>query len=278
MSNPFGTGALSRRLDVRDYKIGLSQTPTAIPSVYMPTTSLPVKMQGKYGTCGAHAGSAFVSFANSQDLSPKYLWKRIKQTDGYSLNQGTDMTSIFKTLANGGDCHEALCPNELDSTIEAYSDPSVITAQMDDDAYPFGVDHYAFTDYPSMQQIKQAIYQNKVVIALVDCGDGWYTNAQGYGSWLEKDVCPLRLGRYDSGHFVLLWGYDEKYIYFRNSWSSAWGRGGDGYFDASYIPHVKEIGVALPSISKQQKLVNLYTKLVFTLKTLLASLTAQKAH
>lgn len=175
-----------------------------------------------------------------QDLSPKYLWKQIKLIDGYALDAGTDMRSIMKSLQNVGDCNESTLPDVLDATIEAYSDPSVLTDAMKHEAYQNDIGNYAFTDSPSWEQLKQAIYQNKVVIALVDIGDGWYTP-----SWAEKDILPLRLGNKVGGHFIVLYGWDEQYIYFRNSWGTSWGRNGDGYFDSSYLPYVREIGTAL---------------------------------
>ena len=270
--NPFGTGAIARTPDQRDYNLAYAGAPTSIPAVYKPDYSfLPVKMQGQYGTCGGHGGAALESFMEMQDFSPKYLWKNIKQIDGYPLNSGTDMRSIFKALQAKGVCHETLCPDVLDATIELYSDPTAITDTMLNDAYPHGITSYAFIENPTWQQIKQQIFQNKVVIARVDCGSGWYTP-----SWQEKDILPLKLGTFDSGHFIVLWGYDTQYIYFRNSWSNAWGRNGDGYFDISYLPHVLEIGTAIDGPSLKQTIVTLYTKLVLLLQSKVASLLTKK--
>lgn len=100
--------------------------------------------------------------------------------------------------------------------------------------------NYAYINKPTWDQIRQAIYQNKVVLALVDVGDACYTP-----SWAEKEILPLKVGNFDGHHFVILHSYDEQYVYFRNSWSTAWGRNGDGYFDISYVPHVLEIGTAI---------------------------------
>jgi hypothetical protein len=239
----------------------------------MPNYSgLPVKMQGKFGTCGGHAGGALVSFFYQKDLSPKYVWKRIRLQDKRIGDVGTDMTTIMKVLQANGACNESTLPDTLDAAFDDYTSPATITGQMDDEAAPNGIGYYAFSDFPSFEQMKQAIFQNQVVIALVDVGDGWYING-----WGENLVCPLRIGAsVVGGHFIVLWGYDEKYIYFRNSWSTAWGRNGDGYFDENYVPHVREIGVTLPAISKRQQLVNVYTKLIYTLQQLVQALKTSK--
>jgi hypothetical protein len=152
-----------------------------------------------------------------------------------------------------------LCPDVLDATIQQYSDINTVMPAMRNDAKPYGLKSYAFTDNPTWYQLKQAIYQNRAVIVLVKCGDGWWTARDGRPSWAAADVLPLRLGTFDDNHFVALWGYDQNHIYFRNSWSAEWGRAGDGYFDQSYMPNVLELGTAIDGPSLKQRLVSLYT-------------------
>lgn len=206
--NPFGTGANPRKPDTRDFKIDYNGSGAPLTVTLMPNySSLPVKNQSTYGTCGGHAGAALESFLQMQDLSPKFLWKEIKTIDGIPDNGGTNMRDIFQSLQNQGTCHETLCPDTLDASLTAYSDASTITQEMLTDAYPYGISNYAFTDNPTWTQIQSAIADNEVVIALVKCGTGWWTAANGTESYAEADILPLRLGTYDSGHFVVLWGY-----------------------------------------------------------------------
>lgn len=240
-------GGLERPVDSRDFGLTTYQHPVALPDTFIQDLSvLPVFYQGKYGTCGAHAGATFDSALQKKTLSPKYLWRQIKLIDGFPIEVGTDLRSIMQSLSNTGDCSIDLCNNDLLDSIESYTNPNDITDQQRHDAYQNDITGYAFVDNPSWDDIRQAIYQNKVVIALVRCGSGWWQNTQGQNSWQEKDVLPLRLGNYASGHFVCLYGYDKNYIYFRNSWSTDWGRNGDGYFDQTYLPYVTELGTALP--------------------------------
>ena len=243
---PFATGAVTRPKDSRDFGLATYQPPITLPEVFMQDmTAIPVMNQSIYPTCGGHAGAALDSFLQQKPLSPKYLWKQIKLIDGYPNEDGTDMRSIMKTLVAQGDCRLALCPNDLGISLVDYTDPTQLTAEMKHDAYNYDLTNYAFNDIPTWDEIRQAIYQNKAVIALVKCGTGWYQDVNGNGSWAEKDVLPLNLGKYTSGHFITLYGYDQNYIYFRNSWSTAWGQGGNGYFDRSYLSNVREIGTAL---------------------------------
>lgn len=245
MDTPFGFGGIERRVDPRDFELGSYQIPTSIPAVYKPDVSdIPVYFQGTFPTCGAHAGAFKATLmrkyktAATISLSPKYLWDEIKQIDGFPLEDGTDMASIFKSIAKTGDCLTTLLPNDLGTSLQSYSSISNVTPAMVVNGSQNLINGYAFTNNPTMGQIKQSIYMNKAVIALVDIGDGW---------WLPDyaHVLPLKLGNKVGHHFIVLWGYDETNVYFRQSWGTQWGNNGDGYFNQSYISNVLEIGSAL---------------------------------
>lgn len=244
-STPLAFGGMERRLNERDFFLGTYQPPAEIPGIFLPNLSnLPVYNQDKYPTCGAHAGAFFNSKLQSdrlnivKTLSPKYLWKQIKQIDGYPLADGTDLSSILKSIAGTGTCNLSLMQNTLEGSLTEYSRIGAVTNAILSNGVESLVRNYAFADRPSLLQIKQAIYRNKAVIALIDIGDGF---------WLPdwKHVLPLKLGNFVGHHFIVLYGYDATKIWFRNSWGTEWGINGDGYFDASYVSHVLEIGTAI---------------------------------
>lgn len=244
-TTPLGFGGLERIVSPRDFELGAYQPPEVIPDVFLPNLgALDVYNQSTYPTCGAHAGAFFDSKLQSdrqgtvKTLSPKYLWANIKQIDGFPLSDGTDMTSIFKSLVAKGDCDLSLLSNALDTSLESYSKIGNVAPAMLANGAQNLIRNYAFTNNPSFLQLKQAIYRNKAVLALIDIGDGF---------WLPdwKHVLPIKLGNKVGHHFIVLWGYDSTRIWFRNSWSRDWGINGDGYFEQSYVPHVLEIGTAL---------------------------------
>jgi Putative peptidoglycan binding domain/Papain family cysteine protease len=244
---PFGLGGIPRPVDPRDFQLGKYQPPVAIPPSYrVDISAVPVKHQHKWGTCGAHAGSIFDAVLQAIkgvigfDPSPKYLWKQIKTFDGFGLDEGTDMRSIMKALQDYGVCRETSMPNTPEETIEQYSNSAAIDDIDRQEAYEFSIGNYAFVNKPTLDQIKQAIYQNGVVIALVDIGDGWWLP-----SWAPQDILPIKLGNFVGHHFIVLYGYDTDRILFRNSWGTSWALAGDGFFDKSYAPHVLEIGTAI---------------------------------
>jgi hypothetical protein len=151
------------------------------------------------------------------------------------------MLSIFKTLQKSGVCSFTLLPNDTTQSLLDYTNPAVITEEEDADAQDHRVDTYAFQFSPTIDQIKSAIATHGCVLALLRIGSEWWTP-----SWSASDILPLRPPQtIVGGHFVVLYGYDEKYIYFHNSWSDKWGQQGNGYFGIDYLPFVNEIGTAV---------------------------------
>lgn len=239
-SQPFGTGGLERPYDPRDYKASSFGSASPTPVSY--STPVPtIYMQNKEPSCGEDMGTQYLNIINGCIGSPEFGWKTLRKIDGLSPEDGSDATSIGKQAQTIGTCDLALLPDNSLQSMEDYASYAGITQALLDNASPRKIANYAFSDKPTFQQIKDAIYQHKAVGLLVDCGDGWWVNG-----WSEAETCPLKLGNYASGHWILATGFDEQYIYFSNSWSTAWGRQGMGYFDTTYIPHVLEMIVFIP--------------------------------
>lgn len=198
-------GGNPRKYDPRDIKLGAVQPPVEIPKSYQTDISWldPIWQDGT-PSCGAHAGAHlkmildhFDGSADKVEYSPRYLWLKIKEIDGYPLEVGTDMRSIFKALANKGVCNYSLLPNSFPTTTQEYS-KNVATPEMDANAHPRIIRAYGFT-VPS--KIKEAIYQNKAVLILADVGDSWW-----------KKVFVWMFKKKDSGHFFIGYGFDEQSI------------------------------------------------------------------
>lgn len=234
-------GGIQRTQNTTDFPLG-AFTPTVCPPSYTTDISnLFTENQMKLPDCGANGGGELKGVQDNFRPSVAYLWKRIKQIDNYPPEAGTDLLSIMKALNKVGVCSFKLLPTDSTQDLKTFTDPSVITQEMDADAQDHRIDTYAFQFNPTMEQIKSAIYTHGVVIALIRVGSEFWTP-----SWAAKDILPLRppvspVG----GHFILLYGYDKENIYFRNSWGNSWGANGNGYFNSSYIPYVVEMGTAV---------------------------------
>lgn len=253
-------GAIVRPKDKRDYKSESLGSVSMYPDTLQTDVPL-IYMQGKYPTCGAHAGAQLANILFGITSSPKFLWKQIKTLDTFGLNDGTDMRSIFKALQTYGICTLDILNNDPEDSLEAYSALKELTPTMIADASKRKITSYGFIDRPTIAQIKQAIATYKVVILLVDCGDGWWTNKVGQSSWSATDILPLRLGNYASGHFVVATGYGLTLINGANSWSISWADAGKYNFDSTYLPFVRELGFATIGDTKYIFNSNLYVGL-----------------
>ena len=190
-------GAIPRKLDLRDIKLGAIQAPIELPKKYETDISwLRSLWQNGFPACGSHAGTHLKMILDYFDTgakvySPNYLWIKIKQIDGYPLEVGTDMRSIFKTLQSYGVCDYDLLPNDFTISLEEYSNSEIINKELDENAQPRIIKSYAFGN-----DIKKDIYLNKAVIILIDVGETWWTR--------EMVELPKKN---QGGHFVVAYGF-----------------------------------------------------------------------
>jgi hypothetical protein len=172
--------------------------------------------QGETAFCGEHAATHFQAILEhlntptvAQRYSPRYGAIKLKSPsspvyDGYAIDAGTTMTAIFKWLKQvGADDYEPL-ENDVTLPLATYCDPTVITPAMDTDAANQKITTYAF-DALTFADLQQAIYQNKAVILLIKCDDGfWGTSTPTFTQALY-------------GHFIVAYGYDETGIWIIDS-------------------------------------------------------------
>lgn len=240
------TGAIERQPTEHDVQLG-SFAPSTRPDILMSDFLGKIEDQKQTPSCGAHSGQSLKQILENFEGSPEYLWKKIKLIDNLSPESGTNMLYVMKVLNKTGITSIDLMPNLSTQSTTEYTDPSTITPTMDTEALKHRVGVYAFTFNPTLEQLKQAIYDHKAVIMLLRVGAEWWKKADGVtSSWQEKDILPLRTNiPITSGHFVTAFAYDENYIYFTNEWSDQWGRKGIGYFGADYMPRCVEIGTTV---------------------------------
>jgi hypothetical protein len=235
-------GAIERKYDPRDYSLDklntfLGQT-IDIPDVFTFNIGIADQnYQASWPACGAHTGSHLIEVFEYYEkltktrISPAYIWKRIKQIDGYQLDVGTDMRSIFKVLASKGGCEYHLLPNNYSQNLAQYSDASVITPQMDEDAQPRIINtNYGFLTDKSFESITRATYLHKAVILLIFCDSGFF----------RTDKPTFTENKY--GHFVLAIGYDKDNIIVLDSTEEKYPV---KYINKKYIKFIREVGTCV---------------------------------
>lgn len=247
-------------VDERDFQLNLgSATPTVVPATYMPEAFFNRKRvfhQRNIPDCGANAVAwlaAYLDEVEGQEYSPDYQWIDIKTFDGYRLEDGTDMRSMFKSVSKPkGSIPYHMLPEETTLPLKEFSSLKRITGAMIEEAQDHPIASYAFhSGALTFDQLKALIYKHKAVCLLIRLGDEFWTDKNGNKSWKEKDILPLRTPKaIESGHFIIAGAFDEDEIYFANWWSKDWGRKGYGYFRQNYLSQIVGIGTIVDSVDQ----------------------------
>lgn len=177
--------------------------------------------------------------------TPRFSWIDIKKNGiDKNVSDGADMRDVLASMKNTGANDFEPLENNVTFGDGDYAAPHFITQAMLTNAALDKIDSYSFTNGPyTFEQLKSLIFQNKVVIALINVGTTFWTAPNGQTSWAEKDICPIRPpASVVSGHFIVFHSYDENYIYFANSFGPTWGRNGHGYIGPHYPPFILELG------------------------------------
>jgi len=225
MNDSFLPGGIPRPADERDYMLGAVSTPSI---VYEDTTMLPIHFQGKQPACGAHAFAWYAQYLHwkktgeIKKFTPRYNWIKLKQQDGFPVDSGTDMRSIFKfEYQKDGALDFEPMENNVTYDFKDYASPSFLTNQT---PTLFG-GNYAFEDKPTFERIQELLNEHGAIIALIALGDGFWLP-----SWADKATNPITLGNFVGHHFVVLHrpkeGQDPNLIHFANSFGTEWGNGG----------------------------------------------------
>lgn len=245
--------------DIRDYD--LSKVESSAPAIGVDYSQVPGTFQGKQPACGAHSGStleAYLSMLSGETStlsnSPRFLWKSIKDIDGYPVETGTDMYSIFRALKSVGVCDLSLAPNLVDLPFQDYRNLPV-TDGMTQSASGRRIEAFATTYSPTFDQIRKAVIDHGAILIQMRVGANMYTARDGTITWEEGKIMPLSATRFsmDSGHFVVgippQEGWDDQYVYWANSFGPTWGKQwkgvGVGYFGPEYAQFVYAIGTAI---------------------------------
>lgn len=169
--------------------------------------------QGQTGSCVAHAITKLVILyiyrktGNLVKLSPRYLYKLCKIADGVNV-PGTYPRIGALAATKDGFVTEDIISNDTYLGEKDYLS-FIITEEMRKKGKEITMPGFAFVD-PTIESIKEAIYQNGAV-----------TLGAGVGDWTRL---PLRFGRYD--HYVVAYRVedikDDYRIYIDNSWGKGW--------------------------------------------------------
>lgn len=232
-----------------------AQAPVAYPAEYVaPIDGLPILMQAQQPSCVGH-GIAWAVMQKEKTagrpfklLSPRFVYALSKLTDGIQ-GDGTSVENALKVAAQYGVCEDEYFPNDVSLSAAEYQDASKITPA----AYKNGLQHrisgYHFLSNLTLAGLKNAIYQNDIVIIGMQISDAWWTAPDGTSSWAASDILPLRPPKRNdptlSNHCIDLYCYNDSIPLdgIMNWWSDEWGNKGTAFFETNDLPYVYEAAV-----------------------------------
>lgn len=243
-------GGIIKNPDPRDYDLHAINQSLGGSSIVSKKSNndysmIPYDFQGQQPACSMHAFARLKSILHYRrtgqvkHFSPRLGWKYVKEIDGYPLDAGTDINSIFKVGRTKSTCDFSLTGNDVSLSLQDYVNLNV-TPEMTADASNELTEAEAFIYGPTWEQICQTIDLHGACIILMRVGPNMYTPDWNHNQPLDPDKFPL-----DSGHFMVCENYDENFIYVGNEWGTTWGKGGEGWFDRRYISHVNAIATCV---------------------------------
>jgi uncharacterized repeat protein (TIGR01451 family) len=213
----------------------------ALPTTYDWCTGggcTPVKNQGSCGSCWAFAtvgvAESLVKVGDgvTRNFSEQYLVSC--NTDGWNCvdGGGRAFDYFINEIPPGEPAAGAVYENDFPYTAQDDPCSSPYTHHEKLVSWDFVA---GGTEYPTVAQIKQAIYDHGPVYVSVCAGSGWNSYSGGVFSTDESSACSP----YPTNHGVVLVGWDDNQgvWYLRNSWGTGWGEslaGAGGYMRIAY--------------------------------------------
>ncbi len=264
--------------DPRNYILEKAQPVQPFPDSYKTDLGLlGVYMQGKISDCvenGITLVKRYYDFKSNGavvDLSRRFLAILTAQADGFPLSEGTSLEVALNIAKKQGICESSYLTDDHTLDVQVFADPKTINPAATTNALTHVIATYAFVGDKSFNGLKNAIYQNGVVILALKLDKSWWTSHSGLTSWGAPDILPLRIPTdlaSTSGHIVVAYAYDKDFIYVRNSFGPSWGQEGHGWFGPEYIPYIYEAATIVDFTPEQVAKVKQANQIVDTVDIL----------
>jgi hypothetical protein len=232
------------------------QTPlqTTLPSVMTDISMNPLPFQMQQPDCvenGVTWAKQWFDYQSAKVLTPlsiRFLAAVTVVADNIPYEDGTNLEVALRVAEDSGICEESLYATDSSLSTKTFIQFNSIPGTAFENALTHKVGSAVFLTDKSAQGLRNAIQQNGLVIICVEIDDAWWTNKSGTNSWAANDILPIRPPvnkPTESGHCIVLYGYDQNYFYFANWWSTQWGNNGLGYFGINELPFISEAAVLL---------------------------------
>lgn len=204
------------------------------------------------------------------DLCRRWLAILTVKRDGFPISNGTSVENALYVASKQGICESSFLPDDHTVSEATFVNP-ILTAEATANAATHKIASYAFLSDKSFVGLKNAIYQNGVVVIGLTLDKSWWSDTQGNVTWDASKILPLRIPTDKaslSGHVVVAYAYDETYIYIWNSFGNTWGQEGHGWFGAEYCKYIKEAATVVDLTPEQIQKAEDATQIVNTIDLL----------
>lgn len=214
--------------DARDYHIAV--TSNEFPSEYYCPILMPIKDQGSYPTCAAHACSTVMEFHHMRQtneyerFSTEFIYGL--REPGYYVGDGMVIRDALKTMNHYGDPYEYDFPGNND--VEKASER--VNADIDalkEKGYPHRISSYYRCE--THEEIKTALMTHGPVVISMNT----YKGAK-----LVDDIYTWDPNAESGCHAVVIIGWDDRGWLVQNSWGRDYA--GDGRFVLPYEFKINE--------------------------------------
>lgn len=249
--------------DIRDYTINAD---SEFPTEYTLPYKVPVKNQGAFPTCVAHAAASVIEYHYKRQNGGKY---RAFSTEfiygfrdvGYYVGDGMMIRNALNTMVKYGDPFKTDCPGNT-NVAEAMNNVTENLDKYQELAYPHRVSTYYKIN--SDNEMKTALMKHGPVLVSMNT----YKGAE-----IINDVYTYDETAESGRHCVVVYGWDERGWLVQNSWGTLYA--GDGRFVMPFSYNWNERWGVTDTIIDNEinvKKQNKFTKFVYKLWNKIANL------
>ncbi len=219
--------------------------------------------QNHIGICTAISVADTLGDIYGIPFSPQFIYVLGKVLFDGNRNEGSSLLTMMRTVNKYGACPASLVPT--DDTTKSYA--SYInywpTAEQFHAALPYKIT-YSVARLDPIGFAGDLATSEYGILTRMSVGKEWYTRSDGIGSYLDKDINPLRTPNPPiNGHAVRCIGYqglqETQKRTLRNTWGDknnpimpgkyVWARNGDiDYIYADWKPYVTEAWTIRPAV------------------------------
>jgi len=224
----FGKGCLKTPKEVRDkhYRLAAAPPLTDWSVPHKVPANVPVLSQNGSSACTAFFTASYCSILNQieNNKTEEYSRRFIYSQTSLGPNQGTYIWKAMRVPLTVG-CASLDSVPDGNATEQEMLDKSLNgTARIE-----ARTDKYAVIPRSNIDQLAQVVKDYH----------GFGTGFNGHDNMFDSDGIIIDWSRSDWGHCILVIGFElrnnKKYLRFRNSWSSSWGSGGDGFISEEFV-------------------------------------------